>query len=62
MSRDEMEEFRRKYTKAQEIQQAEEVQEVEEIQNAEEVKDADEASDSTPKGHEAYLPKATTED
>ena len=53
---------RRQYTKAQEIQQAEEVQEVEEIQNAEEVKDADEASDSTPKGHEAYLPKATTED
>lgn len=53
---------RRKYTKAQEIQQAEEVQEVEEIQNAEEVKDADEASDSTPKVHEAYLPKATTED
>ena len=53
---------RRKYTKAQEIQQAEEVQEVEEIQNAEEVKDADETSGSTPKGHEAYLPKAPAED
>ena len=53
---------RRKYAKAQEIQQAEEVQEVEEIQDAEEVQDADEASGYTPESHKAYLPKNTSED
>lgn len=53
---------RRKYAKAQEIQEAEEVQEVEEIQDAEEVQDADEASGYTPESHKAYLPKNTSED
>ena len=64
---------RRKFAKAQEIQQAEEIQEAEEVQQAEEVQDAEfqqaeevqdaeEADNTIPKDHEAYLPPAPAED
>ena len=53
---------RRKFAKAQEIQQAEEVKETEEVQVVEEVQNDEEAGDAIPKDHEAYLPKSTTED
>lgn len=57
---------KRKYAKAQEVQQAEEVQTAEEVQDAEEVKDTEdaegsEAASTIPEDHEAYLPKAPTE-
>ena len=53
---------RRKFAKAQEIQQAEEIRETEEVQVVEEVQNEEEAGDAIPKDHEAYLPKTTTED
>ena len=53
---------RRKFAKAQEIQQAEEIKETEEVQVVEEVQSDEEAGDAIPKDHEAYLPKTTTED
>lgn len=57
---------KRKYAKAQEVQQAEGVQTAEEVQDAEEVKDTEDAEASEtasiiPEDHEAYLPKAPTE-
>jgi uncharacterized membrane protein HdeD (DUF308 family) len=52
---------RRKYAKAQEIQQAEVVQEAEEVPVDEETQVTTELADTTSENHDAYLPKAPTE-
>lgn len=52
---------RRKFAKAQEIQQAEEVQEAEEVVSAEEVVDEEKETGTPTENHDAYLPKAPTE-
>ena len=52
---------RRKYAKAQEIQQAEVVQEAEEVPVDEETQVTKELADTTSENHDAYLPKAPTE-
>jgi len=52
---------RRKYAKAQEIQQAEVVQEAEEVPVDEETQITTELADTTSENHDAYLPKAPTE-